>query len=126
MKFRDLDGQIHGIDITPFKRARANKSAGAVTLRSKIEEMFPLFEILEEFPCVGTRLRLDFFLPRLMLAFEFDGHQHEEFVPHFHRTRHGFSKSQDNDNDKELWCDINSIRLIRVTVEDLDDVESLL
>lgn len=121
MKFLDLEGRERGIDITPFKRKRP-KSIGATRLREELDQLFPMFDILEEFPCVGTRLKIDFFLPRLKIAFEFDGKQHEDFVPHFHGDRQGYARSQNNDADKDTWCEVNEITLFRISESELGKV----
>jgi len=120
MKFRGLDGKIHAVD--PYrKQVRSFKSLGQETLGQRLNNILPGYSILEEFVCPGTGgLRLDFFLPALKLAFEFDGRQHGEYVPRFHGDRRGFVRSQANDARKEEWCELNDIKLYRVKQEDLD------
>ncbi len=120
MKFKGLDGRTHGISIDRFKWNGHGRSKGEETLGNLLHELFPLCGIFHEFNCPSTRLRLDFFLPSLFLAFEFDGNQHEKFTPHFHKDRIGYAQSQTNDASKEQWCEINNITLIRVVESELD------
>ena len=104
--------------------ARASKLSDA--LFSKIREVLPGYGILEEFPTVGLSpvLSIDFvILSGIRLAFEADGRQHSEFVPHFHGTRANFARQKLNDVKKEQWCIANNIKLIRVS--SIEEVESL-
>lgn len=125
MKFKGLDGRTHGVSIDKFKWNGHGNSKGEKTLGDLLHEMFPHCGLFHEFVCPSTRLRIDFFMPSLSLAFEFDGVQHEKYTPHFHKNRTGYAKSQTNDADKEEWCEINAIRLIRVTSDELtiEDLE---
>lgn len=119
MKFRGLDGKIYAVD--PYKdRPKSFKSKGQDELGQKLEKIFNGYSIIEEFCCPGTNnLKLDFFLPGIKMAFEFDGRQHEKYVPRFHGDRRGFVRSQANDANKEQWCELNEIKLVRVKQEDL-------
>lgn len=70
--------------------------------------------ILEEFPVVGTRMTLDFYLPHHNIAFEFQGRQHIEYVHHYHRGKENFKRQQQRDASKRRWCDLNEIDLVEV------------
>lgn len=120
MKFVGLDGRIYGID--PYNNViPRQRSEGQNKLLELLIEALPSYKIIEEFQCPGTRnLRLDFYLPALSIAFEFDGRQHKEYVPHFHKNRVGFARSQNNDNDKQQWCEINQITLVRFQDKELN------
>ncbi len=120
MKFKGLDGRTYGISIDKFKWNGHGRSQGEEALGNLLHEMFPLCGIYHEFTCPSTRLRLDFLLPSLNFAFEFDGSQHEKFTPHFHTDRVGYAQSQTNDAKKQEWCDLNDITLIRVMEGELD------
>ena len=60
-------------------------------------------------------LRVDFFIPIQNVAIEFDGPQHQEYVPWFHETIEDFHKQQQNDRTKNQWCQDNNIQMIRIT-----------
>ena len=70
--------------------------------------------ILEEFPVVGTRMSLDFYLPHHNIALEFQGRQHTEYVHHFHRDQKTFERQKVRDRDKRRWCTLNEIDLVEV------------
>lgn len=59
-------------------------------------------------------LFLDYYIPRLKLALEYDGQQHFEFIKFFHRTLQGFTDSKKRDTLKDTWCRENGITLIRI------------
>jgi hypothetical protein len=99
----------------PLRSEQASKSKSQYLLGRVIQQVYSeQAVILEEFPVIGTRLSLDFFLPNHKIAFEFQGKQHTEFSPHFHRTRAAFERQQQRDLDKKSWCVLNGIRLIEV------------
>lgn len=71
-------------------------------------------------------LRFDFALyypdGRLMCLMEFDGKQHFEFTPYFHKTTFGFKKQQEWDRRKNKYCLMHKIPLIRVPYWDLEEL----
>jgi hypothetical protein len=128
MIFYDLNGREHRKEVNYRKheKVEARSSALSEALYAKIEELLPGYGILCEFPCVGIRptLFLDFvILGGVRFAFEADGRQHKEFIPHFHGTRANFARQKINDLNKERWCIENNIKLIRVA--EMSDVENL-
>jgi hypothetical protein len=118
MKFYDTNGREHKIDIRPSRWPKKDIGEGRGKFQSEvgniIEETFPGHYILEEFPCLGERLFLDFFLPSKKLAVEVQGRQHHEFNPFFHKDKKAFATQQANDKRKEQWCEINNIVLIKI------------
>jgi len=126
--FYDLQGREHRKEIKPSKyiKTKDNRSSGENKLFEKLKEFFPQYSILEQFPCVGTRLHLDFLIigPGVRMAFEYDGRQHQEFVPHFHTDRIGWARHQFRDVEKHQWCEANNIKLIRL--DNVDDLETLI
>lgn len=68
-------------------------------------------------------LRFDFGLyknGRLICLVEFDGRQHYEYVPYFHKTISGYKRQQEWDRRKNKYCLMHGIPLIRVPYWDLD------
>ena len=61
----------------------------------------------------------------LKLALEYDGIQHYEYVPRFHKNINSLEKQQERDKFKDEKCKLNGITLIRVpyTVK-YEDLES--
>ena len=61
-------------------------------------------------------LRFDFFLPNQKAAIEFDGKQHDKYIPWIHRNDYAnFEKQLLNDRIKDQWCLDNNIQMIRIT-----------
>jgi len=118
MKFIDTRGREYKIDIRPSKWPRKSIGEGRGKFQSKvgelIQEAFPGCHVLEEFPCVGDGLHLDFFVPRRMLAVEVQGEQHYKFNPFFHKTKADFLAQRRRDKTKVEWCKINDIRLVKI------------
>ena len=118
MKFYDTQGREHKIDIRPSRWPRKEIGEGRGKFQSivgeTLAEMFPGYYVLEEFPCVGDGLHLDFFLPTKRLAVEVQGSQHYKFTPFFHKDKAAFIRQQSNDKRKALWCELNEIRLVKI------------
>jgi len=74
----------------------------------------------------GT-LELDCFNEELKIAIEYNGQQHYNYVPYFHKTKDAFYNIKYRDDIKQRLCDANGIKLIVVpyTVE-LDEIETYL
>jgi hypothetical protein len=129
MKFFDLKGKSHSKDIARYKRppgGRPNSSKGQKELGDKLENLFPNITIYEELPCVGTLMRLDFYMHALRMAFEFDGQQHTKYNAFMHGSKRAFIEAEKRDFYKEEWCSINFIRLVRVNKDSLEDLEKLI
>lgn len=116
MKFYDTQGREHKVDLRPSRWPRREVGEGRGKFQSQVgeifQELYPNDHILEEFPCLGERLYLDFFLPRKLMAIEVHGEQHYKYNPFFHGTRADFVRQQNNDKRKSSWCKLNGIRLI--------------
>ena len=90
-------------------------SKGSDTLLKIVQEIFPYQRIeLEHNVASYGGLFLDIYLPRLKVAFEYDGPQHFEYCEHFHGSRENFIKARKRDLEKDELCDQQGITLIRV------------
>lgn len=124
MRFVGLDGREINKQViaSDYIREAVYRSSGEQWLYEELSELFPHYDVLEEFPCFGlsARQRLDFLIlgPGVKIGFEFDGIQHNEYVPHFHRSRKGHADSIIRDTEKDMWCSANSITLIRISKQD--------
>ncbi len=118
MNFYDTQGREHKVDLRPSKWPRKEIGEGRGKFQSEvgeiIAEMFPGYYVLEEFPCFGDNLHLDFFLFAKRLAVEVQGSQHHKFNPFFHKDKAAFVRQKSNDKRKALWCEINKIRLVKI------------
>lgn len=72
-----------------------------------------------EFPVLGTKMTIDLVNFTRRIAVEVDGKQHDEFNKFFHKDRLNYLYQIKRDTDKEEWCKINNIMLIRIKPEDL-------
>lgn len=62
----------------------------------------------------GRALFLDAYFPNHQIAVEYDGKQHREFMPFFHRVIEVFQRAQARDKEKELLLKQHGIKLIRI------------
>lgn len=123
MRFVGINGEVHNKDISSYKRTVGNtsKSEGQKRLAEILETIWPNVPIYEEVPCFGSQLKLDFYIPFLDIAFEFDGIQHNKFLPFFHNNMYNFMRAKNRDEEKEKWCIANNITLIRIVEKELDE-----
>jgi very-short-patch-repair endonuclease len=90
-------------------------SKGSEELLVFVKELYPNQRIeLEHNVADRGGLYIDIFLPRLKLAFEFDGEQHFEYIEHFHGSRYNFLRAKKRDEEKDVLCRTKGITLIRV------------
>ncbi len=117
MQFKTLDGRIINRQLSPLryplKDREKCRSEGQYRLRRTIQKLFPGYCIYEDFVLPGHRMSVDFFVPGLGFAFEFDGIQHNKINSFFHKTKQDFKNQQTRDKLKEKWCEINNFTLVR-------------
>ncbi len=90
-------------------------SKGAQELLKIVQELYPYQRVeLEHNVAERGALFLDIFLPRLKIAFEFDGEQHFQYIEHFHGSRDGFVRAKKRDVEKDELCKTRGITLVRV------------
>jgi len=112
MRLVCFDGSIVNQDISSRLYPPRDISAPQTAARERIKQEYGDQTILEEFTIPKSRLRIDFFLPNLMMAIEVHGRQHFEFVKHFHGTRKNYIHAKHNDAEKARWCELNNIELV--------------
>lgn len=125
MKFLSTRGGIAKIDIRqsrwPRKSKEDSKSYFQWRVGQIIDDVFPDEVVLEEFSIPMERLFVDFFLPRKKIVIEAHGNQHFTYNKFFHGSWENFTMSKLRDKRKELWCEINNLRL--VIIKECDDEE---
>lgn len=62
----------------------------------------------------GANLELDYYCEKLSLAFEYNGKQHYDYIPHFHRTYEAYELQLERDEYKAKMCEKEGIKLIIV------------
>ncbi len=98
------------------------KSALHRQLLALVHELYDRDVVVEEerISINGINLYLDIYIPKLKIAFEADGIQHNVYTQHFHGTYANFKRQQNNDLLKEEYCKLEDITLVRVnSKEDL-------
>ena len=66
----------------------------------------------------GTKMRIDFFIENIDLCIEYDGKQHEEYIPFFHRDKKAFLDQKERDKVKEKLIKEHNLILIRINYKD--------
>lgn len=116
MKYIDLEGNEHNLNLAKYLEKKHNKSAPHIMVRNFLNTFIPAFLVYEECAVYVTKkkiLYLDFFIPSLGKILEVDGPQHTVHIPFFHPTKADFLRAKKNDALKAEWCCVNSIQLLR-------------
>lgn len=75
-------------------------------------------------PKTKKELRFDFYIPSYNLLLEYDGRQHYKLVGN-QKAEELFSQ-MDRDKIKNLWCENNGIRLVRIPSKEYSRLEWVL
>jgi hypothetical protein len=62
----------------------------------------------------GEPMQLDWFCPSLNIAYEYQGRQHYEYSPYFHKSKKVFKYLQECDILKKKQCDDSGVILIHI------------
>lgn len=118
MKLYNTKGVLVSVDVRPSsyplkQRSRSSLQGmvGAILL-----DLYPRDIVLEEFTIPGSRMSLDYFLPKKGLAVEIQGRQHDAYVPHFHGPKNAakFAGQLKRDREKAEWAETNGFRLVEI------------
>lgn len=63
-------------------------------------------------------IRADFYLPKENCVIEFNGKQHYEYNPKYHKSEGSFKYQQERDKQLEIYCLKNNINLLVFRYED--------
>ena len=73
----------------------------------------------------GKNMELDGYNSDLKLAFEYQGQQHYNFSPYFHKTEEKFAEQVYRDKLKKELCEKNEIKLVEIPFNiEYDDLEN--
>lgn len=76
--------------------------------------------------CNNTPLRFDFAIftksKKIWALIEFDGQQHFQFTPYFHKSKEDFHKQLEYDKKKNKFCLKNKIPLYRIPYWEIDNL----
>ena len=100
------------------EKQRSESKPESIT-RNILQRIFkkPFVSIRPDFlynPVTGKNLEIDCYNDELKLGVEYNGKQHEEFVPYFHRYKGNFTQQRYRDELKKLLCQNNGITLISI------------
>lgn len=62
----------------------------------------------------GRNLKVDFYIPSVNTAIEYDGEQHFSYIEYFHQTPENFKRSQELDKIKDIELEKHGIKLVRI------------
>jgi hypothetical protein len=108
------------------------ESKGEIECKKVLEQLFnkPFHKIRPKFlfnDITKQNLELDLFNEELKLAVEYNGKQHYEYIPYFHKTKDSFYNQQYRDQIKKNLCEKNNIILIDVPYNiKIEDIKSYL
>lgn len=105
--------------VDPVTKNKKNESKGESRCRIFLEKYFkkPFTKERPDFlknTITGSNLELDCFNKEIGLAVEYNGKQHYEYTPHFHKTKDSFLNQKYRDKIKRDLCLQNNIILIEV------------
>jgi len=71
-------------------------------------------------------LSYDFYIPKYNFLIEYQGEQHERYIPGFHKSYDDFLKQLEHDKRKREYADINNINLLEIWYYDFDNIGNIL
>jgi hypothetical protein len=74
----------------------------------------------------GGNLSYDFYIPQYNLLIEYQGIQHEKYVPGLQKSKKDFEKQQEHDRRKREYAKQHGIKLLEIWYYDYDRVEEIL
>ena len=100
-------------------RKYAKRSKGEQLIYNWLKENNISFkqEYLIKFPFIIKKkpfVFIDFYLPKTKTFIEYNGKQHYEYVPFFHRSEEDFKLQQVRDNIVREYCNTKGINLIEI------------
>lgn len=125
MKYLTLAGRSKSVSVQPYLIDWEDDSLSKFqrTIKQFLYHYWKHQVVCEEFPVVGTRMRLDFYNVTRHIAIECDGEQHNQYNKHFHRGSFSlFQKQLDRDDKKGQWCLKNEITLVRIYEDDVPNL----
>tara|TARA_R110000822_G_C15338795_1_gene495945 strand:+ start:12933 stop:13340 length:408 start_codon:yes stop_codon:yes gene_type:complete len=122
VKFYSIEGSLKKVK-SPHKYLIKwhDKSLSNIqrAVKDFLKEFWSNDVVFEEFPVVGTRMKLDFYNDTKKIAVEVQGRQHDEYVKHFHRNKTGFWNQLKRDAKKREWCEKNQIQMVEIRDNDI-------
>lgn len=123
MRLLDVNGNVVNVDVRESKHPLRAKSKSYLQKQVglALKELIINEPILEEFPVPGSRMSVDFFVPKRQTVIEVNGPAHYTHVPIFHgdkKVSNKFAGQVKRDIKKEQWAEINGFRFITIDKEE--------
>ncbi len=122
MKLKNLKGKLISRNYARFlvDWDAACRSKFQYKVKFFLKDFWANCMVYEEFPVLGTRLKIDLYNSTKKIAVEMNGMQHYEFNKFFHNNnRIDFLNGLKRDIKKSEFCAINDIKLIEIVEKDL-------
>lgn len=121
MRLYDIRGRLIYKNVKPYLIDWEGKSAskGQFKVKRFFKQYWQRHLVYEEFPVYSSRLRVDFLNATRKLAIEYNGVQHNEFNPFFHKNRMNYFFSIKRDMKKAEWLEKNGFKLIELEEDDI-------
>lgn len=74
----------------------------------------------------GGLLSYDFYIPKYNLLIEYQGEQHEKYIPGFHKSKKDFEKQVEHDKRKKEYALINKYNFLEIWYWEFDKIEEIL
>ncbi len=71
-------------------------------------------------------LSYDFYIPKLNLLIEYQGEQHEKYIPGFHKSKKDFENQLKHDRRKCEYAKKHSINLLEIWYYDFYNIKEIL
>ena len=123
MEFQTIDGKVKRVK--NLKKRIINWEASSRSKRQKavkdfLKDYWFNHVTFEEFPVVGTRLRLDFYNANKRVAVEVQGSQHTKYNKFFHGGhKSNYLEQLKRDQIKAEFCEVNDIILVEIYDSDI-------
>ena len=83
-------------------------------LYTMLTEIYSNHDVVYEQAIPDLNQRIDLFVPHIGLAIEYQGIQHEKFVPHFHKNIEEFKRAVKMDQVKSEYLYMHGIKLVYI------------
>lgn len=124
MRLFNIYGRLVSKNVQKYRIKWNKKSRSKIQYKVK-QLLKPYWQnqvVYEEFPVYGTKMKVDILNATKRVAVEVQGRQHSEFNKFFHKnSRSEYLQSIKRDQDKALWLQKNSFKLIEITEEDINN-----
>ena len=122
MKLLNIRGRSVNKNVNKYLIDWDKKSRSKIQFATKqfLRPYWRLHLCYEEFPCVGSLLKVDILNATIKVAIEVNGEQHGSFHYFHNGNRLNYLKSIKNDYKKSEWLELNGFQLIEINYDEID------